>query len=1041
MKKHKRLFSALLTSIFLTTSIPFPASAADLTLAPRTDWSLTKIDRTAEGGKSYCTLSRKYDNGVVLSLARNQAEEYSLAVDFQKDVFKPGESLKINLQPGPGQIRAYDMMPSSEKAVVIRLGWDTGFFDALNASQKMKVRIGDQGYSFPMPQIANGQDKLKSCMEELQIAAKGGAPAKPTTDVLAAAPTAGASDFAASKIESRTAQMASAKEEVEAQEKAVLENFARSIEAREPSLTKEKTQEPAQRTAKAEVTQTPPKKPENIDARNAAREEAGRVAAITSISPAAGQADGVAAKAEKEKAAALQRELDTLAAANAALKKKKDEELAKSAQQIESLKRQNSDELSKTSEQLEVLKNKNQADLTRSAEQITALQARLNQIAKENDALKAQSAQPSPQAQQRLAEMADEQKQLEERLVAAESEKAMLSVEQVNLATRTAELEKRNAELAEALRQTEQKMAEASSLASQKSDQQVKTLQARLSEIVAENERLKEQSKTAQKTEAEKLKLEASLKETQQKADAAARASADLKAMQDRVATMEAEKAASIAAIEAENAALKEKAQTISPDAQKKIDAAEAEKKALEAKLADAQKQAAEAKAKAEAAHQLAMQQPESGAAGMTPLPVSAEQSEMLEKTQAEKKALEEKVAALEKTLAETATQAGGDTNTQIQIKQLEAKNAQLEEALKSAQTRIAEAALNTEGKAIRKITELESKLEAAQSDNKTLAKQLESLRTQKEDARLNLVAGDWTLEQATKRFNEAEREIKRLGQQLEKERMACNREKSQIEQMLFDPAVTERKQIEKLRALEAELEEARARLGQPEARSAEAPRDTSVEISALGDMGEASWTSETPASSLTPEPASPSRLSAITPAAGTVSRGAEPAPRAAEPVFQTAAIAAPKPSAKPASPAPLFSESELSRILKSSGISGELRKNGAESFAWNAGGVKGVANIQKAASFRQQINAYIAQQKSRCDGDFASIPSPGATGGKTMERMEIACVSGGQSVAYSVLFFEDKGRFVAVSNETDASQMDTAMDMRDRIADAVQGM
>src|SRR5690606_7349484 len=101
-----------------------------------------------------------------------------------------------------------------------------------------------------------------------------------------------------------------------------------------------------------------------------------------------------------------------------------------------------------------------------------------------------------------------------------------------------------------------------------------------------------------------------------------------------------------------------------------------------------------------------------------------------------------------------------------------------------------AEAARGTESQSLKTIADLEVKLEAMQKDNIALSQELNDLKTKQEDSRLSLVSGNWDLEQATKRFNEAERENKRMGRELEQARMSCNLEKAKIEQMLFDPAV-----------------------------------------------------------------------------------------------------------------------------------------------------------------------------------------------------------------------------------------------------------
>ena len=62
-------------------------------------------------------------------------------------------------------------------------------------------------------------------------------------------------------------------------------------------------------------------------------------------------------------------------------------------------------------------------------------------------------------------------------------------------------------------------------------------------------------------------------------------------------------------------------------------------------------------------------------------------------------------------------------------------------------------------------------------------------------------------------KFNEAERQIKRMGQQLQKERAKCKAEKQELEAMLFDPQVTSDAQLARLAELESQLMKARKEL------------------------------------------------------------------------------------------------------------------------------------------------------------------------------------------------------------------------------------
>lgn len=71
----------------------------------------------------------------------------------------------------------------------------------------------------------------------------------------------------------------------------------------------------------------------------------------------------------------------------------------------------------------------------------------------------------------------------------------------------------------------------------------------------------------------------------------------------------------------------------------------------------------------------------------------------------------------------------------------------------------------------------------------------------------------DWTLEKATMRYQEAERQLNALGQKLQKERAQCKIEKKELEALLFDPQLTSEQQLAKLSSLEEELKRAKVQM------------------------------------------------------------------------------------------------------------------------------------------------------------------------------------------------------------------------------------
>lgn len=588
MNTKKYLASTLLAgSLIFGVPMHNPAHGQDKAMEPQSSWSISKVDRSTQGGNSYCTLSRQYDDGVVLSLGRNTAEEYSLAIDFQKQKFEKDKALKINLQPGPGKLRAYDMLPASEKAVVVRLGWDEGFFDTLNQSQAMRVKIGEESYSFAIPQIAKGQADLEDCMEELKTASKPqSAPstAAATKDVLDAEPVKTSKDFSAGRVNGE--EIAALKSDVDTQEKKVLQDFARSMSDQERTESGAKTKSNINKSEGKQIASAEPKKaarPDSDAIINPDRKLTNPGKSLAELAPAAGNAaDDMNIKFVPDVAPAAK------------------PSPAKVASNITPL-------------------MSGEAEPENGLELATAERA----------------AKSAPVNDKAAAEHAKKLKEAEARLASMETE---------------------NAALLEKMKKADDRPADTAD------------------------------------TNVMKAQLE--------------QANARIKTLQEEVQSARSESAA-------------------------KPDAADV--------------------------HEV--------------------------KTKADELAI---------------------------------KNKQLEESLRQAQTRIAETAINTETRSLKTIADLQLKLDAAQKDSVNIAKKLEETNQKTENNKLAMVSGNWDLEQATKRFTEADRELRRMAQQLEKEKMSCNREKSEIEQMLFDPAVAEQKQIEKLVMMQDQLETAQAQLADP---------------------------------------------------------------------------------------------------------------------------------------------------------------------------------------------------------------------------------
>jgi len=108
--------------------------------------------------------------------------------------------------------------------------------------------------------------------------------------------------------------------------------------------------------------------------------------------------------------------------------------------------------------------------------------------------------------------------------------------------------------------------------------------------------------------------------------------------------------------------------------------------------------------------------------------------------------------------------------------------------------------------------------------------------------------------------------------------------------------------------------------------------------------------------------------------------------------------------------------------------------------FRWDTGTVFGSAEqtkLSNPAAFEKSVSQYISKTQSRCVGDFDKTLLPVTTSnGLNARAVDIACVQNGDSgAAVSVLFFENNGMFYAVAHESGLDHFETAMQLRDQMA------
>lgn len=187
-------------------------------MSPESEWKVSDVRDEKRPAASYCTLTRAFSQGVILTIGRNMREETSLAIDFQKKSFSPDKTYTIAMNAGPGARRAFEARPASPSALVMSTGKDDTLYAGIRKSGKLDVSISGAIYSFHIDGLGEAMDRLSGCTESIAQAQKTPTPTsegKPADPSLAALskPVAAPSPESLKKPKSDNGDIASLREE------------------------------------------------------------------------------------------------------------------------------------------------------------------------------------------------------------------------------------------------------------------------------------------------------------------------------------------------------------------------------------------------------------------------------------------------------------------------------------------------------------------------------------------------------------------------------------------------------------------------------------------------------------------------------------------------------------------------------------------------------------------------------------------------------------------------------------------------------------
>lgn len=430
-------------------------------------------------------------------------------------------------------------------------------------------------------------------------------------------------------------------------------------------------------------------------------------------------------------------------------------------------------------------------------------------------------------------------------------------------------------------------------------------------------------------------------------------------------------------------------------------------------------------------------------------------------------------------------------------VDDLQAENKNLKDSLERAQAAAVTAVSSSAGgdadgayQAARELSLMKEELELTRRERDKLKQDLDHSQLGKEDKLLSIASANWDLEQATRRYNEAEREIRRLGAQIEEDRGSCMKEKKGIESMLFDPRIAEKQQMAKIDELQKKADMANLALDLEKKRS----KELSDKLTALGGTPPPSLAAM--AASIPPSagdstsrefddvtvssvgvpampavPALPVAQAALakptTPVIAVVPVIAPaPVPARANPVSDIAAADVPAaaapvlpklniPAVQPAvvaavAPSPAvaqMSADDLGKLLNAIGMAdvSDVKKSSKGNYSWKAGSLFGTAEqspISSPDAFDVMAQAYLEKTQSKCKGDFAIVPGlDQVTDTVHASTYQVACVSSsGDKISASVVFFARDGFFTTIAHEAPVDQIDTALDASEALFNRITG-
>lgn len=155
--------AALVSASTSTQAVTPPTMNLGL-LKPQDHW---KVGTVNADGASYCAMVGKFDKQVVLAFARSPEGYGSIAMDFRERFFEPAAEYEVDLKVDGSKTRTLVGRASSDRSVVVQVGQDDRFFEALKSNSSLDIGMPTIDVSFSLRQFAASYKNLVKCSGQL----------------------------------------------------------------------------------------------------------------------------------------------------------------------------------------------------------------------------------------------------------------------------------------------------------------------------------------------------------------------------------------------------------------------------------------------------------------------------------------------------------------------------------------------------------------------------------------------------------------------------------------------------------------------------------------------------------------------------------------------------------------------------------------------------------------------------------------------------------------------------------------------------------